>query len=210
MYKVFIDHKPILFVNRLELNHEFSSVESNVISDILIDITEKMKLVSLDHPLQIICQDAELEFQRLFSNFKNIEAAGGIVESKKGILMIFRNGIWDIPKGKIEKGDALIDSKNVNRVAAVREVEEECGIRNPKITDFLIETLHTYEYKSKNILKKTYWYLMDYDGEEVLIPQIDEGITDVKWMSFEELMKIRGNTYGSINEVIDAYRTHKA
>ena len=210
MYKVFIDHKPILFVNRLELNHEFSSVESNVISNILIDITEKMKLVSLDHPLQIICQDVELEFQRLFSKFKLIEAAGGVVEHKDCILMIFRNGMWDIPKGKVEKGDALIDSINVNRIAAVREVEEECGISNPKITDFLVETLHTYEYKSKNILKKTYWYSMRYDGDEKLIPQLEESITDVKWMTFEELMKVRGNTYGSINEVIDVYREYKA
>ena len=114
--------------------------------------------------------------------------------------MIFRNGLWDIPKGKVETGEDY-------ETAGIREVEEECGIVNPIIETFLCETYHTYVFKGTNVLKKTMWYVMNYSGPKVLVPQTEEGITNVKWFSKEEFFEVRGNTYGSINEVIDRYRT---
>ena len=88
------------------------------------------------------------------SHYQLIEAAGGVVvNSKREVLWILRNGKWDLPKGKVELGEKVED-------AAVREVEEECAVRGISRGALLGVTYHTYSYKSEAILKKTYWYAM--------------------------------------------------
>ena len=42
------------------------------------------------------------------------------------LLMIFRRGKWDLPKGKLDKGETF-------ERCAVREIEEETGFRNLKL-----------------------------------------------------------------------------
>lgn len=128
--------------------------------------------------------------------FKVIEAAGGLVKNKHGeYLFIFRNGKWDLPKGKIEKGEGI-------KEAALREVEEECGIGKLKIGKELESTYHTYELNGKSILKRTYWFEMSCEDESKLVPQTEEGITEVKWLSKNDLQQVIENTYESIKEVI--------
>lgn len=136
----------------------------------------------------------------LLSNFslsyKVIEAAGGLVKNKKGeYLFIFRNGKWDLPKGKIEKGEGI-------KVAAIREVEEECGIGKLKIVKELESTYHIYHQEEKAILKRTYWFEMTCEDESKLVPQLEEGITEVKWISKKDLQQVNDNTYDSIKEVM--------
>lgn len=199
MYKVFIDHKPILFVNESELIPSLDSLSFERLTDFSSGIQLLLKNVTIDSPLQIVCENVDVAFKDAFKEYKIVEAAGGVVNNNDKLLMIFRNGMWDIPKGFIEKHEE-------KEHAAIREVEEECGISGPEINSFLCETYHTYELKKKRILKKTTWYAMAYDKNDVLIPQIDEGITEVKWFAKEEFLNVRGNTYGSINEVIDQYQ----
>ncbi len=128
--------------------------------------------------------------------FKVIEAAGGLVKNKKSeYLFIFRNGKWDLPKGKIEKKEGI-------KEAAMREVEEECGIGKLKIVKELESTYHTYELDGKSILKRTYWFEMICEDESKLVPQTEEGITEVKWLSKNDLKQIFDNTYESIREVL--------
>ena len=125
-----------------------------------------------------------------------IEAAGGLVFNKEEqILMIFRNGKWDLPKGKLEIGESVEE-------CAIREVEEECGIYGLDIIDKLLETYHTYSLKGEEILKRTYWYKMrtDFDGE--LVPQIEEGITKVSWVSKDQISEKLKNSYGNISDVL--------
>lgn len=130
------------------------------------------------------------------SSFKVIEAAGGLVKNGKGeYLFIFRNGKWDLPKGKIEKGEAV-------PVAAIREVEEECGIHNLKIRKELESTYHTYYLEKKEVLKRTHWFEMTSDDNSALVPQIEEGITLVKWLPKKDLSQVYENTYESIKEVM--------
>jgi ADP-ribose pyrophosphatase YjhB (NUDIX family) len=131
--------------------------------------------------------------------FDIIEGAGGLVKNNKDeVLMIFRNGKWDIPKGKIEKGEK-------KDVAALREVEEECGINQLNIIKELPQTLHCYKLKNKFILKKTYWYLMQSDFAGKLVPQAEEGITKVKWIERKEIGKVLKNSYDSIKEMLLSY-----
>ncbi len=136
----------------------------------------------------------------LFNEFKKtthiIEAAGGLVMNNKNeYLFIFRNGKWDLPKGKIEKKESIEN-------AAIREVEEECGVQNIKLLKHLTTTYHTYYMEEKLILKPTYWYLMTSEKNQQLIPQLEEGITDVKWFNKNNLTIILKNTYESIKDVI--------
>lgn len=130
------------------------------------------------------------------SAFKVIEAAGGLVKNKKGeYLFIFRNGKWDLPKGKIEKKEGI-------KEAAIREVEEECGIGKLKILKELESTFHTYHQEEKAVLKRTYWFEMLCEDESKLVPQLEEGITEVKWLSKKDLQQVLDNTYESIKEVM--------
>jgi 8-oxo-dGTP pyrophosphatase MutT (NUDIX family) len=130
------------------------------------------------------------------SAFKIIEAAGGLVKNKKGeYLFIFRNGKWDLPKGKVEKEEAI-------PMAAIREVEEECGVDQLKIVKELESSYHTYELDGKAVLKRTFWFEMDCDDSSQLVPQTEEGITEVKWLSKNELKKVYANTYESVKEVL--------
>jgi len=141
-------------------------------------------------------KDPEVLLGWFKSLFKIVEAAGGLVKNAGGAyLFILRNGKWDLPKGKIEKGES-------QELAAVREVEEECGIRGLSIIKALDPTFHTYVMDEKKILKPTYWFEMSCSDASDLVPQAEEGITDVKWISPENLAAVRANTYESILDVI--------
>ncbi|HEY1024919.1 MAG TPA: NUDIX domain-containing protein [Sphingobacteriaceae bacterium] len=138
--------------------------------------------------------------KRFFKKIKNsstfIKAAGGVVRNEENMfLFIFRNGKWDLPKGKL-------DADEKPRKAAVREVEEECGIRISKLGDKLCNTYHVYQENGSLILKKTSWYKMVAEGQTSLIPQIEEGITDARWVATTDFGMIRSNTYPLIADVL--------
>jgi 8-oxo-dGTP pyrophosphatase MutT (NUDIX family) len=109
--------------------------------------------------------------------------------------MIYRNGKWDLPKGKLEKGETP-------EIAALREVQEECGLSNLKIKGKLSPTYHTYIEKGQPILKKTWWYEMIGDDRRKLKPQTEEGITQVAWLDDIGVYNALKNTYASIVDVV--------
>ena len=140
--------------------------------------------------------DVEYMWRDFCSHYQLIEAAGGVVvNSKREVLWILRNGKWDLPKGKVESGEKVED-------AAVREVEEECAVRDINRGVLLGVTYHTYSYKSEAILKKTYWYAMTCSSEQVLKPQLEEGITEVVWADKTKHLSCVSNTYTSIVELL--------
>lgn len=147
--------------------------------------------------LYIITDELEEIFVELTNFFEVIEAAGGVVRNTEGfILMIKRNGVWDLPKGKVDPGEQPPQT-------ALREVEEECGISPLQLGSLVTITYHTYNMGGKAILKPTYWYNMQYFGAEKPIPQQEEGITEVDWVNPSSLNHYTCNTYGSIKEVLD-------
>ncbi|WP_245704500.1 NUDIX hydrolase [Daejeonella rubra] len=140
------------------------------------------------------------DFKSLFKDIKRsmilIKAAGGIVSNEANkFLFIFRNGKWDLPKGKIEKGEN-------SRVAAIREVQEECGISIDSSGDKICNTYHIYEINEALVIKKTAWYWMRADKQEKLVPQLEEGITDARWLAPGDLMLVRQNTYPLIRDLL--------
>ncbi len=146
--------------------------------------------------LHLIGESSEHVFRDFVKSFQYIEAAGGLVNNnKQQFLFIYRLGKWDLPKGKVEKGET-------NKIAAIREVEEECGIGQLEITKELASTYHIYTQKDTLFLKRTYWFKMHCNDTDKLTPQQEEGITDVKWMRSTDLQTIYDNTYASIKDVL--------
>lgn len=144
-----------------------------------------------------ITDDVKQTFKNIKNSLKVIEAAGGFVLNEEHkYLFIKRNGKWDLPKGKLEEGEKKKD-------AAVREVEEECGITIKKLGKKLCKTYHVYELKGKPVLKVSHWYAMEAKAKQKLIPQLEEGITEVKWFSEKDWAIVKSNTYPSILDVLD-------
>ncbi len=139
-------------------------------------------------------------FDVLVNHFKEnhyfIVAAGGLIKNQNKYLFIKRLGKWDLPKGKLEKKEGSEDG-------AIRECEEECGVKDLTILKELPSTFHIYEYKKSYALKESKWYLMETNYSKTLTPQIEENITEVDWFTLDEIKeKILGNTYSTINDLV--------
>ncbi len=148
------------------------------------------------HSYCVCCEDPDAFFNLFISFYQIIEAAGGIVRHPSGkYLFIKRFGKWDLPKGKIEKGESPSN-------AALREVKEECGIENLKILNELPSTYHTYKLEGNRVIKRTWWFAMDYFGDLATIPQTEEGISEATWLVPSQFDVVLENTYRSIAELI--------
>lgn len=148
--------------------------------------------------LYIICRDTDETYGTVRSLFREIDAAGGLVRNNSSqYLLIMRNGIWDLPKGKREEGEDI-------RETAVREVMEECGIPAPEAGELICITDHTYVMNGQNILKHTYWYAMQAGDSAATRPQTEEGITDTAWIPADKIPEYAECTYPSIKEVFKA------
>jgi len=140
--------------------------------------------------------DPKAYFKKIKDTVKVIKAAGGLVKNRNSdYLFIKRLGKWDLPKGKVEAGEKM-------RETAVREVEEECGIKIDSLGKKIASTYHVYSLRNEIILKKTNWYKMKVHGVPDLIPQVEEDISEAKWVSSQDLAPIRENTYPLIKEMI--------
>ncbi|RYG05700.1 MAG: NUDIX domain-containing protein [Chitinophagaceae bacterium] len=128
--------------------------------------------------------------------FKIIQTGGGLVQNDEGdYLMIFRRNKWDLPKGKIDKGETLEE-------CALREINEETGLINLSINKHLINTYHTYDENGKHILKENWWYLVKATGEQNPAPQVEEDITELKWAKKGDLWEYMQQSMPSINDVL--------
>jgi 8-oxo-dGTP pyrophosphatase MutT (NUDIX family) len=146
----------------------------------------------------ILTKAPKAAFKAIRSCCQLIKAAGGLVKNAEGdFLFIFRNKRWDLPKGKVEKGEKM-------KEAALREVEEECGVKIDKNKDKLCRTHHLYELNGKIVLKKTNWYNMTVKGSPKLIPQKEEGITKAEWLGKKDFKPVLKNTYPLIVDVLRA------
>jgi len=144
----------------------------------------------------VLCNDARAFLKKVTKSMTLIRAAGGLVINENGeYLFIYRNNKWDIPKGKIEEQEGI-------KEAAVREVEEECGIKVSALGKRICKTYHTYIYKGEVVLKKTYWFDMRCQGKPRLKPQKEEGITEVRWFKRGHIEPILHNTFPSIRDVL--------
>jgi 8-oxo-dGTP pyrophosphatase MutT (NUDIX family) len=194
-YRIYINQKVVLLTQSTPKQAE----KYEQLDQQSFDLKTLYNKVSGDNPkayYYVLCDDVKAFFKKVKKSVTLVEAAGGLVKSKKdGYLFIFRNGKWDLPKGKLEKGEKP-------KEGAVREVEEECGISIDECGKKIVNTYHVYTLKGAVVLKKTYWFKMKYDGKAKLKPQIEEGITEVRWMGKKDINLVAGNTFPSIMDVL--------
>ena len=118
------------------------------------------------------------------------------MNDKEELLMIYRKGYWDLPKGKQDKKESLHE-------CALREVTEETGVTKLQLNELLQITLHTYWDKQQPILKETHWYKMQVEGPQILTPQAEEDITEVQWVPLGDLEEFLDVSFRSIRDVTD-------
>lgn len=203
MYKVFVNNQTIHFVKKIELhlfdieNIDIQQFQSKrFLTENITDFLNQDIITDL----YIYCPK---DISEIFSFFKSkyieIKAAGGIVCNKKDeVLMIFRRGKWDLPKGKLNKSETIAN-------CAIREIEEETSVSELEIIRKLPDTYHIYYEKEKQILKHCYWFQMSTNSESVPLPQTEEDITDVKWVKKEMLNDILKNTFPSVKFIINKF-----
>lgn len=134
--------------------------------------------------------------ESLAKSHQLIKAAGGVVNDDSGrVLMIFRRGKWDLPKGKAEEHEPL-------ELCADREVKEETGLTELLLRKPLIVTYHTYTEKGKLILKETHWFQFDAPGKQKPDPQLDEDIVKAEWIKKDDLPMFVENTFQLIRDVL--------
>jgi len=196
MYVIFYNNKPIFLTkNRANYTADVTyDIDKKLVLEILKELdTEAINSVCIAH------SDINYLFNKFVANFKVIEAAGGLVyNNKKELLFIFKNDVWDLPKGKVEIGES-VDK------AALREVEEECGVTDLKLGQFINKTYHIYKYKNRLILKITHWYKMTSRQSSDLIPQLEEGITKAVFLDIKEQKEALKNTYPNIKLLVAGF-----
>jgi 8-oxo-dGTP pyrophosphatase MutT (NUDIX family) len=193
MQKIFVGNKPIVLTTKVESESDFK----NYLID-TVDINNLLHSLKKEkyNSIRLIGENDEVLLKKFLSLLPNIVAGGGkVINSDGKILFIFRNGKWDLPKGKAEKKETIDQT-------ALREVEEETGVQGLSITKPLEITYHIFKRNDQYFIKKTYWFEMfsEYTGD--LKPQIKEGITKVKWISPKKLKKVKKNSYANIEALI--------
>jgi ADP-ribose pyrophosphatase YjhB (NUDIX family) len=198
-YTIYFDNRKILLISNL-CDYFKEGVGLLVEHKEFDDLTKVLDFFqsSSISPLYIYSKDIDSLFQTITNHFQLIEAAGGLVRNQQGqILIIKRNGLWDLPKGKVDEGE------QIDR-AAIREVTEECNISPLELHDILTVTYHTYLLDGKKILKRSTWYNMSYNGNQTPSPQVNENITEAKWIDTNQIAECMQNTYPAIKDVFRA------
>ncbi|MEG1668485.1 NUDIX hydrolase [Chryseobacterium sp.] len=197
MYKVFVNEKKLLISKNPENLEKILNYESFTTLEIALDLLQNTSTSELNVYGEKI-DEIWGEFKKLF---RIIEAAGGIVNKTNGdILFIRRLGKWDLPKGKMEKGESREES-------AIREIEEETNLQNVELRDFINTTYHIYiERNGDRVLKHTHWFEMFFDGEDTSKPQLEEGITEVAWKNTTQIEnEVFPNTFQNIKLIINEF-----
>ncbi len=216
--KIFINDIPVYILSEKKINHkrvyglivrEFETIVPEVlVDDVLImnasfeQVDNLLKLMTDKklkkvHSIFISSRAKSKLTDYLKSKFKVVMAAGGVVEKDGEFLLIYRKKKWDLPKGKLDSGESI-------EACAVREVEEETGVK-VNLGREITAVWHTYISNKKYILKKTYWYAMESVDDSHMKPQKKEGIKRAEWMDLELVRNSLHDSYRSIRHVMQEY-----
>jgi 8-oxo-dGTP pyrophosphatase MutT (NUDIX family) len=210
-YKFFVNSKVVILCNNPgKLDEILNPTVDFIIKkyeniDQLKDLLDILNSQQNDSQLVVFYKDLEKLKTDFLSLFNCIVAAGGLVQNiHDEVLIIFRQGSWDLPKGKLDEGETLDQ-------AAIREVQEETGLIELELGNPIQilpydnpATYHSYQYKNEDAMKISYWYRMKYLGKSEPIPQAEEDIEIVKWVKIKNLPNYYNNMYESIIDVLKA------
>lgn len=197
MHKIYIEKRCIIICHPDELslsdpNAILYNIGTNVDIPALVGLFEASESLA---KVFIPTDDIEDTYRRICAEFVEVNAGGGLVSNRRGdLLLISRNGLWDLPKGHQDPGEDI-------SMTALREVQEETGIDELMLNDLICITDHCYIREGKWHLKHTWWYDMLYTNPTDLTPQTEEDITKAAWVAKSSLTPFLLNTYPSIVEV---------
>ncbi len=193
MQKIFVGNKPIILTTQVEKETDFKNLLIDSVSiEKILSVLKKDKYKAV----HLIGSDLDNLLKTFLKFLPNVIAGGGkVLNASERILFIFRNGKWDLPKGKAESNETIDKT-------ALREVEEETGVKGLSITKPLDITYHIFKRNNQYQIKKTYWFEMFSEYEGDLKPQLNEGITKVKWIGPKKLKKVKKNIYANIESLI--------
>lgn len=204
MYKVFFKGSTIQIGSEMNksLNNNIAQMFDSGSYGVVDQIISQVELAESPSDFYILNHDGESAWSHFRDQFVEIPAAGGLVRNENGaLLFIKRLGVWDLPKGKIEKNETP-------ELAAIREVEEECGLSKLQVIRQLDSTFHIYRspylaFPKNLVLKETKWFFMSYSGDEIPVPEIEEDIEEVAWFAPSELDQVYSNTYSSLCDFLE-------
>jgi 8-oxo-dGTP pyrophosphatase MutT (NUDIX family) len=198
--KIYFGDKPLFIAEKKTeelkpyLEKKNTEVLKNIKKDELNSLITKMQEAKTN--AGIILYDSSTEaFNALKKEFTLIQASGGLVYDKNKVLLIFRRGKWDLPKGKLDEGEDLGQ-------CALREIKEETGLADIKLEQTLCTTYHTYYERGQHILKESHWHLILGNDNNPLMPQTDEDIEKCEWVNINNLSSYMENAPASIIDVI--------
>jgi len=195
MYKVFVNNTPIILSTKKALDgYKTIAIKQVNFPEVIKDVLSKEDMGE-EAKYHFYHKKEEKLLDHLYAKLPVVLAGGGkVFNSKNKVLFIYRNGKWDLPKGKTEKKEDI-------ETTAIREVEEETGVTDLEITKFLYKSYHIFKRSGEYRLKVTYWFEMTtaYDGK--LTPQKKEGIIKAKWKGKKKSMKALQNSYANIRQL---------
>ncbi len=195
--RIYYNNYFVEFVPNSQLNQNQNIINASALNnEVLKELLQKF-INDSTNSLFFYENDFSVIMECFRSFCKYIKAAGGFISQNEKWLCIHRLNRWDLPKGKLEKGEIITQ-------AAIRECEEECGIKELKIERALPSTFHIYAYKTGFAIKQTFWFHISSTYDKPLVPQIEEDIFEVKWFTKEEIQTIvLKDTYFTIQQVIE-------
>lgn len=185
-----------VFTSKDLVGHVAVREADEIIIDRLVRLMEVKKLKRLES-LTLLAPHKKRLIQHLKDQFKIVKAAGGLVVKEGKLLLIYRLGMWDLPKGKLKRDEDVAQG-------ALREVEEECSVKVGLVTA-LPSTWHSYAYKGTKILKKTNWYLMACHDDSQMRPQVEEDIQEVRFCTPDEALALLPQAYASVAYIVRHY-----
>ena len=191
MYAVFINASRLTFGNSPDIKANDNLFLGNTVPYELL--VQQLERAPIPIHLNVVADDPKVPFLIFSGLFTPVKAAGGVVRrDDDALLWIKRLGKWDLPKGKMEAGEDA-------RACALREVEEETGLRHLMVEEALSSTWHMYRQHQRTYLKETHWFSMRAaDGHQPLTPQTEEGIEEVVWKTPEESKAALAQSYPSL------------
>ena len=199
--KIYFNDKPLFLCD--QVNEEINSYAHHD-DAVFIDEFSTPAVNSIIHEMRLekvhagifVHPDLGTLRKAFWKKFVLVKAAGGLVQNDAGkLLFMYRRNKWDLPKVKLDDGESL-------EQCAVREVEEETGLKDVHLGKPLLITYHTYDESGKHFLKETHWYRMTAPGDQSVIPQQEEQITEIKWVGEKDLRTLLRNTFPSIIDVL--------
>jgi ADP-ribose pyrophosphatase YjhB (NUDIX family) len=199
--KIYYNDKPLILVTDME-----AYLDANPVAEMyqffsgasLKSFSQALQLLDRPGSMGAIIEDVSekaLE-EQLTAMYQPIMAGGGLVFNEDhALLMIFRRGKWDLPKGKLDEGEDIAD-------CALREVSEETGLQTLSLDGKLCDSYHIYHQDGVSYLKHTVWYRMNGTAADKLLPQKEENILEAKWVNEREIGPLAARTYEAVRDVL--------